>query len=236
MNRQIDKRFSRLKTAVERAGGNEVISELSKVSKTTLSGYMNGNEWKLGHADRIATACKVSLQWLLFGDGPEETKITADRDIEKFNASNNVSIPQYTGNASAGNGSYAANVDSYAVINIGRDVLPPIVLSRLSSLVAVTVRGDSMIPSLYDCDTIFVDTKDCEIITGAVYVLRRDTDLLVKRLSWSVTGDLIVSSDNPLYKPEQISAVKARQLFEDGGFPIAIVGRVIWRMGIMGAR
>lgn len=212
-----------------------MVADLSKVSKTTLSGYMNGNEWKLGHADRIANACEVSLQWLLFGDGSDEIKSDSDRDIEKLKTSNSVSIPQYTGNASAGNGSYAANVDSYAVINIGRDALPPIVLSRLSSLVAVTVRGDSMIPSLYDCDTIFVDTKDCEIITGAVYVLRRDTDLLVKRLSWSVTGDLIVSSDNPLYKPEQISAAKARQLFEDGGLPIAIVGRVIWRMGIMGA-
>lgn len=236
MNRQIEKRFSRLKAAVERAGGNEVVADLSKVSKTTLSGYMNGNEWKLGHADRIANACEVSLQWLLFGDGSDEIKSDPDRGIEKSKTSNNVSIPQYSGNASAGSGSYTANVDSYAVINIGRDALPPIVLSRLSSLVAVTVRGDSMIPSLYDCDTIFVDTKDCEIITGAVYVLRRDTDLLVKRLSWSVTGDLIVSSDNPLYKPEQISAAKARQLFEDGGFPIAIVGRVIWRMGIMGAR
>ena len=213
-----------------------MVADLSKVSKTTLSGYMNGNEWKLGHADRIANACGVSLQWLLFGDSSDGIKSNQDQSIEKPKISNSVSIPQYTGNASAGNGSYVANVDSYAVINIGRDVLPPIVLSRLASLVAVTVRGDSMIPSLYDCDTIFVDTKDCEIITGSVYVLRRDTDLLVKRLSWSVTGDLIVSSDNPLYKPEQISAVKARQLFEDGGFPIAIVGRVIWRMGIMGAR
>ncbi|ATJ89390.1 hypothetical protein HK16_10815 [Acetobacter senegalensis] len=238
-NRQIEPIVKRIREAVDDAGGPKAVAQLCDVPLSTFSGYLSGREVKLSIASRIADVCGVSLDWLATGRGQNDAvplKISKPPQQDVCETENsNVSIPQYTGNASAGNGSYAANVESYAVINIGRDALPPIVLSRLSSLVAVTVRGDSMIPSLYDCDTIFVDTKDCEIITGAVYVLRRDTDLLVKRLSWSVTGDLIVSSDNPLYKPEQISAAKARQLFEDGGLPIAIVGRVIWRMGIMGA-
>lgn len=233
-NRQTESIVLRLREAVKNAGKQKDVASRAGIPASSLTDYLGGRELKLSVAARLANACGVSLEWLAVGENPvpqlqkEQSEIPVDF--------NNVSIPHYVGNASAGNGSFAANVDSYAVINIGRDALPPIVLSRLSSLVAVTVRGDSMSPSLYDCDTIFVDTNDCEIITGAVYVLRRDTDLLVKRLSWSVTGDLIVSSDNPLYKPEQISAAKARQLFEDGGFPIAIVGRVIWRMGIMGAR
>lgn len=232
-NRQQQMIQIRLREAIKNGGGYTAVLERVDIAPASLNRYLKGHEMKVSTAIELAAACNVSPQWLLFGDENKEIREGSHSEVLGLN---HASIPQYKGNASAGNGSSVANEDAYDFIKLSRNSLPTIVLNRLSNLVAVTVRGDSMSPSLYDCDTIFVDTKDRSIITGCVYVLRRDSDLLVKRLSWSVSGDLIVSSDNPLYKPEEISASRARQLFEDGGLPISIVGRVIWRMGIMGAR
>ncbi|MCE0742713.1 S24 family peptidase [Acetobacter sicerae] len=221
----------RLKEAVERGGGYSRIVASSGISSSALSNYLNGREMKIGTANRLASACGVSLQWLLFGDDECEKPPVAAQG-----SGDQISIPLFEGEVSAGPGALAPNVENFATIEIGRMSLPLQVLSRLSHLVAVTVRGDSMYPTLSDGDIVFVDTGDHSVITGSVYVMRRDTDLLIKRLSWNMSGDLVVSSDNSQYRDEQISADRARQLFEQGASPIVVVGRVVWRMGTIGAR
>ncbi|AQS83879.1 MAG: S24 family peptidase [Gluconobacter sp.] len=221
----------RLKEAVERGGGYSRIVASSGISSSALSNYLNGREMKIGTANRLASACGVSLQWLLFGGN-----VVEKQPVPAQSSGDQISIPLFEGEVSAGPGALAPNVENFATIEIGRMSLPSQVLSRLSNLVAVTVRGDSMYPTLSDGDIVFVDTGDHAVITGSVYVMRRDTDLLIKRLSWNMSGDLVVSSDNSQYRDEQISADRARQLFEQGASPIVVVGRVVWRMGTIGAR
>ncbi|BCK74975.1 putative phage repressor [Acetobacter aceti NRIC 0242] len=221
----------RLREAVDKGGGYNAIVRRSGVSQSSLNEYLKGRVLRIDTASRLADACGVSLQWLLFGDGP-----SGRQPIPAQSGCDQVSIPLFEGEVSAGPGALAPNVENFAAIEIGRTSLPSQVLSRLSHLVAVTVRGDSMYPTLSDGDVVFVDTGDHAVITGSVYVMRRDTDLLIKRLSWNMSGDLVVSSDNSQYKDEQISADRARQLFEQGASPIVVVGRVVWRMGTIGAR
>ncbi|OUJ10668.1 phage repressor protein [Acetobacter sp. DsW_063] len=234
-SRELTNVAERLREAVSKAGGNRAVSEQSGIPISTLNTYIAGRDMKGLAAARLARTCGVSLEWLYFGPDAASPPQLA-RTLPAKTAQNLISIPQFDVQVSAGHGTLAPNVESSASIEIGRHSLPSSVLARLNHLTAVTVRGDSMSPSLYDGDTILIDTGDCEVIAGSVYVLRRDTDIMVKRLSWSVTGDLIVSSDNPAYERETISASRARQLFEDGGHPIVVVGRVVFRIGIMGAR
>lgn len=227
-------RSQRLRQIVEDAGGNSVVASLADIGTTTISGYLNGREWKLGIIEKIVRACGADLQWLLFGNktSSSENMLT---NLDNIKDEDRISIRLYNVEASAGRGMTVSNIENYAYIDLIKGTLPPYVLSRIKNLVGVTVRGDSMQTTLYDGDIIFIDKEDTDVIPGCVYVLRRDHDLMVKRLTWTMMGDLIVSSDNPRYHPETINAERARALFEAGSSPVQVIGRVIWKMGSIGS-
>jgi phage repressor protein C with HTH and peptisase S24 domain len=65
-------------------------------------------------------------------------------------------------------------------------------LSR-DALLALTVRGESMEPSLYEGDVIVVNTRDTALVDGSVYVVNYEGEAVVKRLmrdgQWWLTSD-----------------------------------------------
>lgn len=226
---------ARLKEAVRESGGYNAIVRRAGISPSTLNNYLNGREMKLTTARRIADACGVSVQWLLFGTETSSLTVNNSSLPMRSDSEDRVSVRLINVEASAGYGRSPSNIEEYAYVDLIRANLPPYVLSRLNHLVGVTVRGDSMQPTLYDNDTIFVDIEDTDIIPGCVYVLRRDTDFMVKRLTWTIMGDLVVSSDNARYPSETIDAKRARSLFEAGGSPVQIMGRVLYKTGTIGS-
>ena len=106
-------------------------------------------------------------------------------------------------------------------ITLGTDTLDPGLARRLGlkdGLAAIIrVRGSSMEPGLFDGDHIVVDTADrTPRVKGAVYVIRIDDAVMVKRVALA-GGQLVVTSDNPLA----------------GRIPkgrITVIGRVVWQM------
>ena len=66
-------------------------------------------------------------------------------------------------------------------------------LSR-DSLLAITVRGESMEPALYEGDVIVVNTRDKSLVDGSVYVINYEGEVVVKRMirdagMWWLTSD-----------------------------------------------
>lgn len=66
-------------------------------------------------------------------------------------------------------------------------------LSR-DALIAITVRGESMEPALYEGDVIVVNTADKQLVSGAVYVVNYEGEAVVKRMQrdagqWWLTSD-----------------------------------------------
>lgn len=53
---------------------------------------------------------------------------------------------------------------------------------RKDALISIVVRGDSMEPSLYDGDSIVVNTADKSLVSGVVYVVNYEGEAIVKRL------------------------------------------------------
>lgn len=51
-----------------------------------------------------------------------------------------------------------------------------------SDLLAITVRGESMEPSLYDGDVIVVNTGDKQLVDGSVYAINYEGEVVVKRM------------------------------------------------------
>jgi phage repressor protein C with HTH and peptisase S24 domain len=86
------------------------------------------------------------------------------------------------------------------------------------ALVSTTVRGESMEPALYDGDVIVVNTRDTQLVSGAVYVINYEGEAVVKRMlrdagQWWLTSD---NSDQRKYH---------RQLCK--GAECIVIGRVV---------
>ena len=65
---------------------------------------------------------------------------------------------------------------------------------RPEKLLAVKVKGESMQPSLYDGDTVTINTADIQPADGEVFAVNYEGELLVKRLIrdagiWWITSD-----------------------------------------------
>jgi len=91
------------------------------------------------------------------------------------------------------------------------------------SLAVIAVRGDSMEPKLSDGDLILVDRAQKQIADGIAYVLRMDTDLLVKNVQRVRPGVVALLSANALYPPREIDA-------EGMDGEVEIIGRVVASM------
>ncbi len=63
-------------------------------------------------------------------------------------------------------------------------------------LLAIEVKGESMEPSLYEGDTVVINTGDTKPMDGAVYAFNYEGEPVVKRLSRDA-GRWWLTSDNP---------------------------------------
>lgn len=86
------------------------------------------------------------------------------------------------------------------------------------SLLSIVVRGESMEPSLYDGDTVVVNTADKKMVSGSVYVINYEGEAVVKRMLRDA-GQWWLSSDNPDQRKYH------RQLCK--GAECIVIGRVV---------
>lgn len=93
-------------------------------------------------------------------------------------------------------------------------------LNASNCLALISVKDDSMEPTLKSDDLILTDTRSGSIENNSIYVLQIDNELIVKRIQRKVNGAVIVKSDNPVYGEEELDALAAKSL--------PVVGKVVW--------
>ena len=93
--------------------------------------------------------------------------------------------------------------EGYEMLKIDRKLLNPKVNPDKHH--AVRVSGDSMEPTFKDGDVIFVEPYNGDFANNRVYIIKRQDDVLVKRVKKS--GDAFeIMSDNADYPPYTLSA------------------------------
>lgn len=92
--------------------------------------------------------------------------------------------------------------------------------TRSDCLALISVKDDSMEPTLRRDDLILTDTSRCNIENNSIYVLQIDNELIVKRIHRKVNGAVIVKSDNAVYDEEELDALTAKSL--------PVIGKVVW--------
>ncbi|MFZ6755778.1 S24 family peptidase [Undibacterium sp. Ji50W] len=104
---------------------------------------------------------------------------------------------------------------------------PPLTFNRVwfdkngytpRKLIALTVKGESMEPSLHDGDVIVINTADCKPIDGEVYAINYEGEAVVKRLVRDIGKWWLVSDNTDQRK-------YSRKICQ--GNDCIIVGRVI---------
>lgn len=128
--------------------------------------------------------------------------------------------------ASAGNGNLVFFESEKGRLAFRRDFLRTAGVKE-DEAVVIYADGQSMEPTIPDGAVLLVDTARTELANNDVYVIRLDSEILVKRLRKEIGGGVLIVSDNPdkhKYPDILVSPDKEDHL--------SIIGRVFW----MGAR
>ncbi len=133
-----------------------------------------------------------------------------------------VLVPRYDVRGSAGHGSIIHSEQIVDCLAFRADWVRHTLGVTEKDLVLISVKGDSMEPTINNGDLILVSTREDRIEDDAIYVLQRDGALIVKRIQRKMDDSVIIKSDNPLYAQEELDSSKAESL--------RVLGRVVWFM------
>lgn len=132
-----------------------------------------------------------------------------------------VYFPRFSVEAAAGAGAVNHAEDVVEMLAFRRDWVRRELRTEPKNLVLISVRGDSMAPTLEAGDVILVDSAHVRVETNAIYAFVSDEQgLRVKRLQRRDDGSMVVKSDNPAYEPEVLSKRQAAGM--------VVTGRVVW--------
>lgn len=125
--------------------------------------------------------------------------------------------------ASAGGGAVVQYEDDVGKLAFPHGYLAQLTTTASKNLKIISVKGDSMVPTLSDDDVVMVDLSKRDLSYDGIFVIRDNGDaLLVKRIGRaSQSGRVTIISDN-----RSIYPTVERALSE-----IEVIGRVIWAAG-----
>lgn len=148
----------------------------------------------------IATALNVDPHWLKTGEGDPDPSYRIV-EVSEPQKPNTVRIDILDVEASAGNGAYLSPTEqgllsqefdlTFFRQQFGR--------ADAKHLKLITVKGDSMAPTLESGDLLYVDISENYFAADGLYVFTFDGQTFIKRLQ-KVGKEMLVISDNPTYK------------------------------------
>jgi phage repressor protein C with HTH and peptisase S24 domain len=224
MNKFVDDLTTRFGQTVEQLGGATAMSKLLDVSRGTIYNWMGGTEIPMSKLFELEEKTGIDVWWLLTGRENEPANAAKEAPLTAYEAKRFEEydyIDFLDVEASAGAGAVVEGEEVKGHLAFRKDWLRRQGL-RPQHLALLTVRGDSMEPSVPNGSTCLVERYDeaQEPARDGIYVLRWDDHLVVKRLQRQIGGGFVILSDNPAYAPQHVPADRTTDL--------RIAGRVVW--------
>lgn len=212
----------RLREAVKIAGGAKVAAPKTGVAVSTLYGYL-----KLEPAPPVtwvyalcgAAPCRPA--WLFLGEG-QPHNISESGDWETASAVDDdiVRVPIYPIEVSAGPGREPFHESPAAHLAFPGHWLRSM-FGTVQGLRIVRVAGDSQEPELRNGDDVMFDENKRDITGDGMFVVRRGSDLMVKRVQRLGNSAIRLLSANPTYPPIDLDLAHEGDSF-------AVIGKAIW--------
>ncbi len=214
----------RIRTVRDREGlTQEAFAEKLGVTPATVNRYENGHRRPDAEfLDRMVSLFHCDPAWLLTGrqdvggvaEAPAQYGV-ANRGLQGY-----VSIPLYGVEVAAGVGAVVGSERIEGMVAFRYDWIRRELGVDPGVLVVITVKGESMEPTLRAGDLIVVDRSEAPPAHEGLYVVRIGDALLVKRVQFLPDRTMVLTSDHPAYKPVTLK-------IEEAG-SVSIVGRVAW--------
>ena len=174
----------------------------------------------------------IDADWLLTGEGgmkrgelsvvggegagaPVYSMVAHDEIPEGYTR-----LPRYEVAASAGAGTLVQGEQIVDYVSFKTDWLKIGLGVSPQKAVLISVKGDSMEPTLSNGDLVLIDTSISRVEDNAIYVINYDDALLVKRIQRKYDRSVMIMSDNKSYGDEAVQGSLVDQL--------NVIGRVVW--------
>ena len=199
---------------------NYALSKMTGIPDNLLGKYEKGTMPNAAYALALADALGVSLEWLVGGRGEmTSSSVGAEQLVAPAMSADFALIPRLSVEASAGAGAINHAEEIVQLLAFRTEWLHRLGVSPATAR-ALSVRGDSMAPTLQHGDLVLVDTAVERVEDAGIYVVGIDDRVLVKRILRKFDGSLALISENPVYSPEEIPAGATDKL--------RVLGRVRW--------
>lgn len=204
---------SRIASLIKDSGLSlRTLSKAIGVNHVSLSQWVTGkNRPSDKGLEAFCSYFHVSPAWVLYGDD----SATGAQSIQLEDA---VSIPLLDAEGACGVredlSQYGCGIITMVRVTYEfiRNYCPS---ASMNSLHIITAKGDSMMPTLNNGDTVIVDISQRDVTQDGLYAVELSGSTLIKRIQITHKG-LLLLSDNPKYQPFTI----------DDGDTLNIIGRV----------
>lgn len=184
---------------------NESGLSLRTLSKAIGVNHVSLSRWVTGKnrpsdkgLEALCLYFHVSPAWVLYGDD-------SAAGAQSIRLEDAISIPLLEAEGACG-----ARED---LSQYGCGIICP--SASMNSLHIITVKGDSMMPTLNNGDAVIVDVSQRDVTQDGLYAVELGGSTLIKRIQITHKG-LLLLSDNTKYKPFTI----------DDGDTLNVIGRV----------
>lgn len=194
-------------------GNKKLFAELTGKSPSHIYRICRGTSRpSMAYLEHLYSLFSLDLNWLLTGEkSTEHDTLNPSDDL--------LLVPKVDVEVSAGFGAEVGHEDITEQFALNKRWLISHLSVHSDQLAFVSVRGDSMLPTLHHGDMVLMDLSQQQPSREGIFVLQTQDGLMAKRVQQK-TDHLVVISDNPEYPTWQINEKNAEHN--------NIVGKIVW--------
>ncbi len=195
----------------ERKVFDKDVAEALGINQLTLATMKNRAKIPYKEILEFCAKRKISINWLLFDQFVESLQTQTDK-FAKVHYFRDIY-------ASAGGG--ALNEDQEGeMMYLDEEMVQKLGgMSVIKHIQAINVLGDSMEPTLYSGDVVFIHKESTNAKKSGIFVVSTPAGLFIKRLQLHTNGSVSLVSDNEAYAPEVMN-------IED----VQVLGKVVGKL------
>ncbi len=182
----------------ERKVFDKDVAEALGINQLTLATMKNRAKIPYKEILEFCAKRKISINWVLFDQVVESLQAETDK-FAKIHYFRDIY-------ASAGGGALNEEEEG-EMMYLDEEIVHKLGgIGMIKHIQAINVLGDSMEPTLYSGDVVFVNKEYRNAHKAGIYIVSTPAGLFIKRLHLQANGMVALLSDNESYAPEMVSA------------------------------
>jgi len=189
------------------------------ITGNNIRSYEANTNPKIEVIEALALILKIPVQYLFDDSEFALSQFSKNEMIQDI-----IKVPLLDGYVGAGSAGIIENIKVTEHLYV--DIHSINKTYRHKSIKALEVIGDSMSPYVNSSDVILFTplAKGQYNLTDGKYIIETINGIMLKNLSFKTNGNIVISSCNPAYPPEEINSQESQEVIDILGI---VVGRIL---------